>query len=76
MEEKKITNPNIPYYLDVDIRMRIDECQHKIAALNAQLGRDNKDSTEGHNLKHKIKVLMAEIKILDPSYFEIIHPER
>ncbi len=52
----------------------VDKCEHDIAALNCQLGKDNKDQPEGLELKHKIKVLLAEIEILDKEYFNFICP--
>ncbi len=68
--------PLSPYYIDHIIHEKIDKCEHDIAALNCQLGKDNKDQPEGLELKHKIKVLLAEIKILDEEYYDIICPEK
>ncbi len=72
MEEQPLS----PYYTNVGIRSKIDHNLHEIAALNAQLGKDNKNSPEGQELTHKIKVLLAEIEILDKEFHSVIMPEK
>lgn len=71
-----MSNRTSPYYTDVDVRIKIHECERQIAALNANIGKDNRYLEEGKELTHKIKVLLAEIQILDPEYHSEICPAR
>lgn len=64
-----------PYYDDPIIHTQIDELLHEAAILDAQIGKDNKDSADGIEFKNKIKDLYAKIQPLDQEFYEKICPK-
>lgn len=74
-EKKKSYNRTSPFYTDVDVRIKIHECERKIAVANANIGKDNRNLPEGKDIKKEINGLIEEIKVLDFDYYDEFYTE-
>lgn len=72
--EQQDSVPSSPYYTDPVVHAKINELLHKAAALDAQIGKDNKNEPEGLEIREKIEHLYTEIEILDKEYYSVICP--